>query len=345
VSHDLATEVAQGRIHSPGILNVTNGLSIYLIWTNSSPSAEHVRESARMLQLITQGGHAAPIDTMQQMMVHKDLEVISSTTPFINTLQGCGVVLEVIVGRSTAMIAYEIDVLDGLYEWTVVLESEYQNQPQIRLTAFMIILTYIWRVTNNHFTALLRNPATPPPAPAYSRIQEHLVQVTIFDLTALPDQVAIKTFVLPPAPSGQSGGSIPSGISTDMSALTRGSASRQGSGSQPPAAPATGTGRSLPDPPDGAHRLNKVLQDAWDALGSKMLFSRVAPGNRFFKEDPATRNRVVVLADNGADSICLAFALNGRCYQNRGKRQTTHRAFTRQEVERVAAAATPLIPL
>jgi hypothetical protein len=87
ISHDLATEVAQGRIHSPGILNLTNGLSIFLIRTNSSPSAEHVRESAHMLQLITQGGHAAPIDTVQQMMVHKDLEVISSTTHFINTLQ------------------------------------------------------------------------------------------------------------------------------------------------------------------------------------------------------------------------------------------------------------------
>jgi hypothetical protein len=165
VSHDLATEVAQGCIHSPGILNVTNGLSIFLIRTNSSPSAEHVRESARMLQLITQGGHAAPIGTMQQMMVHKDLEVITSTTHFIHTLQAYGVVLEV-----AAMLAYESKVLDGLHEWTAVLESEYQNQPQICRTAFMIILTYIWRVTNNHFTALLCNPDTPPPAPSYGRI-------------------------------------------------------------------------------------------------------------------------------------------------------------------------------
>jgi hypothetical protein len=76
-----------------------------------------------------------------------------------------------------------------------------------------------------------------------------------------------------------------------------------------------------------------------------MLFSLVAPGNRFFKEDPATQNRVVVLAGNGVDSICLAYALNGQCYQNCGKRQTTHRALTRQEIERVAGAATPPIPL
>jgi hypothetical protein len=107
LSHDLATEVAQGRIHSPGILNVTNDLSIFLIRTNSRPSADHVRESARMLQLITQGGHTTPIDTMQQMMVHKDLEVVSSTTHFINTLQAYGVVLEVIIGRSDAMLAYK----------------------------------------------------------------------------------------------------------------------------------------------------------------------------------------------------------------------------------------------
>jgi hypothetical protein len=129
ISHDLATEVAQGRIHSPGILNVTNSLSIFLIRTNSSPSAEHVRESARMLQLITQGGHAAPIDMMQQMMVHKDLEAVSSTTHFINTLQAYGAVLEVVIGRSDAMLAYEADVLDGLYMRTAVLESEFQNQP------------------------------------------------------------------------------------------------------------------------------------------------------------------------------------------------------------------------
>jgi hypothetical protein len=87
------------------MLNAKNGLSIFLIRTNSSPSAEHIRESAWMLQLITQGGHAAPSDTMQQMMVHKDLEVITSTTRFINTLQAYGVVLEAVVGRSTAMLA------------------------------------------------------------------------------------------------------------------------------------------------------------------------------------------------------------------------------------------------
>jgi hypothetical protein len=98
VSHKLATEVAQGHIHSPGILNVTNGLSIFPIRMNSSPSAKHICESARMLQLITQGGHAAPINTMQQMMLHKDLEVVTSTTHFINTLQAYGVMLEMVVG-------------------------------------------------------------------------------------------------------------------------------------------------------------------------------------------------------------------------------------------------------
>jgi hypothetical protein len=62
----------------------------------------------------------------------------------------------------------------------------------------MIILTYIWRVTNNHFTALLCNPAAPQPLPAYSWIQELFVQGTILHLTALPDEVAIETFMMPP---------------------------------------------------------------------------------------------------------------------------------------------------
>jgi hypothetical protein len=87
ISHDLATEVAQGNIHSPEILNVTSGLSIVLILANSSPNAKHVGESACMLQLITQGGYMVPIDTMQHMMVHGDLDVVSLTTHFINTLQ------------------------------------------------------------------------------------------------------------------------------------------------------------------------------------------------------------------------------------------------------------------
>jgi hypothetical protein len=257
ISHDLATEVAQGRIHSPGILNVTNGLSIFRIRTNSSPSAEHVRENARMLQLITQSGHAAPIDTMQQMMVHRDLEVVSSTTHFINTLQAYGVLLEVVIGRSDDMQADEADVLDGLYEWTAVLESEFQNQPQIRLTAFMIILTYIWRVTNNHFTALLCNPTAPQPLPAYSRIQEHLVQGTILHLTALLDQVAIKTFMMPPNCPGS--GSVPGSVSTNVSVLSANTGVTD-SGSPPwsvgqiPNPPAvSGMGRSQPDPASGPH--------------------------------------------------------------------------------------------
>jgi hypothetical protein len=215
------------------MLNVTNGLSIFLIRTNSSPSAEHVRESARMLQLITQGGHAAPIDTMQQMMVHKDLEVITSTTHFISTLQAYGVVLEVVVEQSTAMLAYESQVLDSLHKWTVVLESEYQNQPLICHTAFMIILTYIWRVTNNHFTALLCNQGTPPFAPSYGRTQEHLVQGTLLHLTALPDQVAIKTFVMTPASSGCGNSSVPGLLSQTSAHLSDPLLAQAG----PPAAP------------------------------------------------------------------------------------------------------------
>jgi hypothetical protein len=82
----------------------------------------------------------------------------------------------------------------------------------------MIILTYIWRVTNNLFTALLRNPTAPQPLPAYSRIQEHLVQGTILHLTALPDQVAIKTFMMPPNRPGN--GSVPGSVSTNVSGLS-----------------------------------------------------------------------------------------------------------------------------
>jgi hypothetical protein len=68
--------------------------------------------------------------------------VVSSTTLFINTLQAYGVVLEVAIGHLNAMLAYEVDMLNGLYyEWTAVLKSKYQNQPQIQLTAFMIILS------------------------------------------------------------------------------------------------------------------------------------------------------------------------------------------------------------
>lgn len=119
-----------------------------------------------------------------------------------------------------AMLAYKADVLDGLYEWTAILdESEFQNQPQIRLTAFMIILTYIWRVTNNHFTVLLCNPAVPPPVLAYSRIQEHLMQGMILHLMALPNQVMIKTFMLPA--SCLVTRSIPSTISSDVRMLMR----------------------------------------------------------------------------------------------------------------------------
>jgi hypothetical protein len=74
----------------------------------------------------------------------------------------------------------------------------------------MIILTYIWRVKNNHFMALLRrNPATPLPVPAYNQIQEHLVQGTILHLTVLPDQVVLKTFVVTHTSGGHTGSSVP----------------------------------------------------------------------------------------------------------------------------------------
>jgi hypothetical protein len=76
-----------------------------------------------------------------------------------------------------------------------------------------------------------------------------------------------------------------------------------------------------------------------------VLSACTAPGNRFFKGDPATQNRVVVLADNVVDYICLPYALNGCCYQNCGQRTATHRALTSQEAQRVEEAGQPPIPL
>jgi hypothetical protein len=82
--------------------------------------------------------------------------------------------------------------------------------------------------------------------------------------------------------------------------------------SAPQTGTTAGTGGSQSDLLNAPHCLNKVLQDAWDATGSKMLFSCVAPGNRFFKEDPATRKQVVVMVDNRVEPICPAYTLNGR---------------------------------
>jgi hypothetical protein len=97
-------------------MKAMNGLIIFLVPRNPIPGAEHVQESTRMLQLIIQGGHAVPIDTMQKMMAHKDLEAMSSTAHFINTLQAYGIVLQVVIEKSTAMVIYKTDILDGLYE-------------------------------------------------------------------------------------------------------------------------------------------------------------------------------------------------------------------------------------
>jgi hypothetical protein len=98
-------------------------------------------------------------------------------------------------------------------------------------------------------------------------------------------------------------GSILGLFSTIVSAVS-GNTGRIGSGAPPgsidrlPDPPVAG---SQPDPASGPHRFNKLLQDACDALGSKILFAHKAPGDQFFKEDPASRNCEVVLANNRED--------------------------------------------
>jgi hypothetical protein len=42
-------------------------------------------------------------------------------------------------------------------------------------------------------------------------------------------------------------------------------------------------GRNKPDPLTAPHRLNKLLQVAWEATGTKMLLARAAPSNRLLK--------------------------------------------------------------
>lgn len=147
VSHNLATKVSQGGIHSRGILKAMNGFSIFFVPRESIASAEHVQESTHMLQLISQGGQAVSIDMMQQMMVHNHLEVMSSITHFINILQAYAIVLQVAVYQSITMVSYKTDILDGLYEWMAILENHYQNQ---RKDSVHYHLHYIWRATTNH---------------------------------------------------------------------------------------------------------------------------------------------------------------------------------------------------
>lgn len=332
VTPPFATDIATGRFTSrPN--DIMEGLSIFRIIPGNSPVRDMAADRNRVYNALMVGTGAAQVSAVQFVLDNANVVLPEDGDVFRGQLEGYYCLLAVVTGQfNRATVAYYNEVVR---DRTSLIERIKQNYPDVgqQRYIYLIIMTYIFRVTNDYLGRLLTGPAplgvgVPAPAapavPPYGDIANAIALGQIMMLTAPPPQVLrpiqrpLAGFEYqgpyPPAP----GGWQPQ--------------------SPPVPAPAPSGGPPGAETPGGPSRTqverrdqNPQLKRKWAELGHTSVFGVGSP----FHDESLPNNKKVVMSDTPNKRICLPMALNGVCYSNCGGK---HGPLNSAEEQRVAAA-------
>ena len=307
----LVTDIGNGRLISPGLDKITEGLSIFRIRTQFSSDYDARVQQNRTYEVLTSGVGAPSMDAAQLILQNDDVEYVGDSQTFQSYVEGFGVLLEVLFGPTAPFVArYREDLVPQLRALcgTIKQTIEVTQEP----TIYLLIMVTIWRYTNAYWRSLT-NPLNVPanvPLPDYAKIIEAAGTGTLVFLTTLPKSL-VSSSGGPPSPTSV----IP-----------------------PVAPPPTGgnRGQGGAEPELQPHQ-NPRLRTAWTKLNAGSIYRK--PGDRFYDAKATdNRNRKKVVGDDGSQ-ICLPMALTGRCYKN--CRNGKHTPLSPSEEEKVAKAASP----
>ena len=186
--------------------------------------------------------------------------------------------------------------------------------------ACLVIQSFIYRKFNTYFMRLLSEPAPAVvgggtvEAPTFREIRNAIEDSNLLSMTELPN--AIATYIPNHDPVERS---LPPAA---LPPLEGGAQARTG-------------GAIMPNGPNRVEVVhpewNPNLKRAWAASGVASLY---AVGSPFRDEDQPNKKRVIP-SDTQGVRICLAMALNGKCYTNC---KGLHKCLGDREVQRVAVA-------
>jgi hypothetical protein len=306
LSPALASDIGGGRLTAHMSNTVTHGVSPFRLSTLIHPdaAARQLRNSTYMV--VGLGTGVAQADATAMVLANNDLLLPTTSAQFRALLEGYYVLLLAVFGRlSRVVINYRVHVYSQAHHLQSRLDMDFIDDRE-RRTAYLIVMTHIWRCTNEHLAGLLSGRVMSDPE--YNRIGQEIQRGRLMFLTTVPPDVLRQQDPEMPRPRG-GGGNAAGGPEIHAGDT-----------------PGDDTKTRVDRPNQNAN-----LRSAWAATQQPKIFALPSP----FYDTTARGNKKVVPSDRPSVRICLPMALRGSCYDNcTGKHDTLSAA----EVRRVAEA-------
>lgn len=306
LSPSLATSIGGGRFTAHVANNVTDGVSPFRLSTNLHPEAAERQRRNSTYMVVGLGTGVAQADAAAMVLANNDLVLPTTASQFRALLEGYYVLLLAVFGEyPRVVISYREHIYSQAHLLHSRLDLDFIDDRERRTTS-LIVMTYIWRCTNEHLAGRLAGRAMDDPA--YHEIGRAIQGGRLLFLTMVPPDVLRQQ---QPDPLRRGGGD----------------------GRPVPRSPASNSDEPGQDDRIRIDRPNQNvnLRNAWAATQHARIFGPQSP----FYDESHRQNKKVVNSDNPNIRICLSMALRGTCYENcNGKHDTLSPA----EVNRVAAA-------
>ena len=308
LSPALATDVGGGRFTAHIANNVTNGISPFRLSTSLHPeaAARQLRNSTYMV--VGLGTGVAQADATAMVLANNDLMLPTTSAQFRALLEGYYVLLLAILGEySRVVVNYKEHIYSQTHLLQASLDMDFVDDRE-RRTAYLIVMTFIWRCTNEYLAGRLSGRA--PSDPDYNEIGRAIQKGRLMYLTIVPPDVLKQQ---DPDPTRARGGG-------GRTAAPRGPSGDAGDAQ-------TDETKTRVEHPNQ----NVNLKNAWAATQQVKIYGPQSP----FHDTAARQNKKVIPSDRSGVRICLPMALRGVCYDNcSGK----HEVLSEAEVRRVAEA-------
>ena len=297
LSPSLATDIGGGKFTAYTANHVTQGLSPFRIATHLNTASAERRRRNMVYGFVGLGTGVAQADAVTMVLANNEIEVPTNSGQFRALLEGYYVFLLAVLGEhSRVVVNYKAHIYDQSHSLQQSLDSTFADERELR-GAYLIVMTHIWRCTNEHLAGCLRGQAGLMD-PAYGDVARELIRGRLRFLTEVPPDVLRQQD--PPRPGRPDEGSV---------------------------APVGGgdPARVRIERPNQ----NVNLRNAWALTQHPRIFGPTSP---FYDADSRSHKKVID-SDRPNTRICLSMALKGTCYDNcTGKHETLSEA----EVLRVA---------
>jgi hypothetical protein len=187
LSPSLATDIWRGRFTADIANTVTNGVSPFRLSTILHPeAAERQPRNSTYYVVVSLGTGVAEAAAI--VLATDNLVLPTTSAQFRALLEGYYVLLLAVFGEFSRVV---VNYKTHIYSQAHLLQSESDCfDDRERCTAYLIVMTYIWRCTNEHLAGRLSGRVMGDPD--YNKIDRELQKGRLLYLTEVPPELLLE---------------------------------------------------------------------------------------------------------------------------------------------------------